>query len=456
MSLGKIRMSKVCFILIIVAFFAISAVIFNQIYLTSTMVVDEEFHLPLGISYCKFNFFVWDPKVTTLPGLYLVSALFMGPLKLCTIYWMRFVSLVCSIFNIILFYKLFRKYERNEWGNILSSITLALLPPLYFFSNFYYTDVVSMTMILSMIIANEKKHHYLAAIFGLFSVICRQTNVVWVGLIAARYILTELYSFTKLRQQEKGVPAKDLFTFFRRVIKRPLKVLENSNIQFWLDTLSYLATLGTFVLFIKINGSIVVGDKSAHEATIHIPQLFYFSIFCLVFAWPHFVGEVLNFITFTKRNKLLIFILIIICFLIVYANTLVHPYMLADNRHYIFYIWNRFYGKYALFKYTIIPVYIFAWYVIIKSLYSKHDISFLALYLLCTTAVLITQKLIEVRYFFIPYILFRLRIKTNTNSVFNIVLEFVTYLVVNSITLNLFFTKTIIWPEYEDPQRLIW
>lgn len=240
------------------------------------------------------------------------------------------------------------------------------------------------------------------------------------------------------------------------MIKRPLKVLENSNIQFWLDTLSYLATLGTFVLFIKINGSIVVGDKSAHEATIHIPQLFYFSIFCLVFAWPHFVGEVLNFITFTKRNKLLIFILIIICFLIVYANTLVHPYMLADNRHYIFYIWNRFYGKYALFKYTIIPVYIFAWYVIIKSLYSKHDISFLALYLLCTTAVLITQKLIEVRYFFIPYILFRLRIKTNTNSVFNIVLEFVTYLVVNSITLNLFFTKTIIWPEYEDPQRLIW
>ncbi|CAG9855293.1 unnamed protein product [Phyllotreta striolata] len=456
MLLGKIRVSQVCFMLTLALFFATSLIIFNQIYLTSKMVVDEEFHFPLGISYCNFNFLVWDPKVTTLPGLYLVSALLMGPLKLCTPYWMRFVSLLFSLFNVILFHKLFRKNERNEWRNILSSITLALLPPLYFFSNFYYTDVVSLTMILLMMVANEKKRHYSASTFGLLAVICRQTNIVWVGLVAVRYVLAELFTFTKLKQHERGIPAKDVYTFLRRLVKRPLRVLENSNVQFWLDTLAYSVTLGLFVLFLKINGSIVVGDKTAHQATIHIPQLFYFSIFCLIFAWPHFVGEILNFIAFAKTHKLLISIATIVCLVIVFTNTLVHPYMLADNRHYIFYVWNRFYGKFVLFKYAMIPVYIFAWYVIIKSIYSRHDISFVTFYLICVSAVLASQKLIEIRYFFIPYILFRLRIKTNTNSVFNIVLEFVTYVVINCITLNLFFTKIITWSRYEDPQRLIW
>jgi hypothetical protein len=35
----------------------------------------------------------------------------------------------------------------------------------------------------------------------------------------------------------------------------------------------YLAVLMSFLIFLKWNGSIVVGDKSAHEASIHLPQV---------------------------------------------------------------------------------------------------------------------------------------------------------------------------------------
>ena len=35
----------------------------------------------------------------------------------------------------------------------------------------------------------------------------------------------------------------------------------------------YLLVIFGFIAFLVINGSIVVGDKSAHEAAVHVPQV---------------------------------------------------------------------------------------------------------------------------------------------------------------------------------------
>ena len=35
----------------------------------------------------------------------------------------------------------------------------------------------------------------------------------------------------------------------------------------------YLLVIFGFIAFLIINGSIVVGDKSAHEAAVHVPQV---------------------------------------------------------------------------------------------------------------------------------------------------------------------------------------
>ncbi|CAH1153548.1 unnamed protein product [Phaedon cochleariae] len=465
-SLHGIKTSSVCFIFSLIIFSVISKILFDHVYAVSKSIVDEKFHIPLGMSYCKFNFYEWDPKVTTLPGLYMISSLILGPLKLCSTYWLRFTSLGASLVNMVLFYVLFKKYEKNEWSNILSALTMALIPPVYFFSLVYYTDIVSLTMILVMIVAYEKNCHFLASIFGFASVLCRQNNIIWVGLVGGRYVLTNLHSIIMEKSTRKyvseGTERIERFTHTQtpwssvmQLVCQP-KMLLDLPLKFWLNTSSYGAVLLSFMIFLIINGSIVVGDKTAHEATIHIPQLFYFSLFSMIFAWPHFVGEVINFTKFARRHKLMLIISLLLGIIIVLKNTIAHPYMLADNRHYSFYVWNRFYGKYAFFRFAMIPVYIFAWYVIIKTLYNKNDATYILLYLPCVIVVLITQKLIDFRYYFVPYILFRLRVKNNTNSVFNLTLEFVTYLLVNAITFNLFFTKTITWHDFPDPQRLIW
>ncbi|KAF7279881.1 hypothetical protein GWI33_006642 [Rhynchophorus ferrugineus] len=271
---------------------------------------DEEFHIPLGQQYCRFKFDEWDPKVTTLPGLYLITSLLLGPLNLCSIYWLRFISLLFSCLNIILLYAIFSLHLKKEWQNILSAITVVLLPPLYFFSHIYYTDIVSLTSILLLIFLNELGFHYFAAIAGFFSILCRQTNVIFLAVYAGKYILNELYAIwvnKNFKYKKFGeLPAKHFQTFFVGIIKNPIKLLKHMPLQFWLNTLSYISVLLAFLIFVLLNGSIVVGDKSAHQVSVNIPQIFYFGLFSLIFGWPYFIIECLNFLQFARRHKLFI------------------------------------------------------------------------------------------------------------------------------------------------------
>lgn len=223
--------------------------------------------------------------------------------------------------------------------------------------------------------------------------------------------------------------------------------------QVLVNCCAYLSVSALFIIFLAVNGSIVVGDKTAHTAVIHIPQLFYFSLFCLVFAWPHFLNLVTPFIKFVYKHVLHVLLLIILLMLIVYMNTLVHPYLLADNRHYTFYIWGRFYRSIHWFRYAITPVYFFGLYCIVCTVYSKNDITFALMYLPCTILVLILQKMIEVRYFLIPFFLLRTRLQPSYKILF---IELLTYIVINFITLTIFFTKNIYWSDFDYVQKLIW
>lgn len=121
------------FFLSILLYNYVSKRIFDNVYLASKQIIDEEFHLPQGLAYCNFHFDVvsnhyaykswgnqyrfvwlqWNPKITTLPGLYLISTLFLAPFDLCLIYWLRFMNYVASVMNFNLFYILFKLYDKN-------------------------------------------------------------------------------------------------------------------------------------------------------------------------------------------------------------------------------------------------------------------------------------------------------------------------------------------------------
>jgi alpha-1,2-glucosyltransferase len=60
-------------------------------------------------------------------------------------------------------------------------------------------------------------------------------------------------------------------------------------------------------------------------------------------------------------------IFFIIAFLAVHFNTIIHPYTLADNRHYVFYVF-RILRLYSVLRYLLVPVYYVCAWLSIKAL----------------------------------------------------------------------------------------
>lgn len=156
--------------------------------------------------------------------------------------------------------------------------------------------------------------------------------------------------------------------------------------------------------------------------------------------------------TLTKSKKFYAASLIIFLIVVRY-NTMAHPYLLADNRHYTFYIWNRFYGKYEWFRFVIVPLYVLALKVIQLSMAHLSSGFQLMFWVSCFTA-LCCQKLLEVRYFLIPFMILRLNLKIRNRRY--IIFELVWNLSINILTFMIFFKKEIYWSNYSEPQRIIW
>lgn len=138
---------------------------------------------------------------------------------------------------------------------------------------------------------------------------------------------------------------------------------------------------------------------------------------------------------------------------IIHENTIVHPYLLADNRHYVFYIWNKFYGRFAFARYAMAPVYVLA-VIFIGHAIENKSAGFKLVYGVCVFISVALQQLIELRYFIIPFILLRLNASVVRSRW--LVFELALYVALNALVFYLFATKEIYWDNYQHVQRLIW
>jgi alpha-1,2-glucosyltransferase len=135
---------------------------------------------------------------------------------------------------------------------------------------------------------------------------------------------------------------------------------------------------------------------------------------------------------------------------IVHYNTIIHPFTLADNRHYTFYVF-RILLRHPLIKYLAVPIYfICAWAVITAlgapapspaqstdrkqgkqpenkfphpapppndtPLNTNLRTSFLLLWLLATSLSVITAPLVEPRYFIVPWLIWRLHLTPTSHT----------------------------------------
>ncbi|KYR00865.1 glycosyltransferase [Tieghemostelium lacteum] len=440
--------------------------VFNQ-HISTELVVDELFHYRQTKTYCQYKFSEWDDKITTLPGLYvlgflynqminfILSIVYPKTLHECSLPILRSFNTILLVFNFIIFYKIIQfNSQRNNRNSIYQkSLLLVLLPIYYFFHYLYYTDVPSTLSVLLVYYYSLKKQYFVSSMIGIYSVFIRQTNIIWVFFTALTSILTLQQEKENSNSNQESSLFNEIVSFIRFTIKNLLTIVS----LLW----GYILVGIMFLVFLKVNGGIVVGDKGNHESSLHFVQLFYFSVFTLVFTLPSNLlsseTSPLRFInTITQNLKrssikfitLYSLVLSVMVFL-VKKFTYIHIFILSDNRHYVFYLFNRIILKYTYSRYALIPLYCYCiwsmWVSLTRT--SKKSKIWCIFYILCTIAVLLPSPLVEPRYYIVPFFIYQLNNYTDLQSPKLLTLNIILTIFINIITIYVFITFPFQYPD---------
>ncbi|XP_036433242.1 dol-P-Glc:Glc(2)Man(9)GlcNAc(2)-PP-Dol alpha-1,2-glucosyltransferase [Colossoma macropomum] len=438
--------------------------------------MDEIFHIPQAQKYCQGKFNEWDPMITTLPGLYLVSVGVIKPVVwladysgtiLCSTAMLRFINLLFNCGNLYILYLIIcrlhlKDKSRTAGRRVLSALTLSTFPVLYFFTFLYYTDAGSTFFTLFTYLMCLYGSHKAAALLGICAILFRQTNIIWVAFCAGSIVAQKLDEAWRLEQSKKRdekTPSQIPLAIsgVKRVARFLVEYLTTpTNIKtVILSTWPYGIVGFGFITFVVLNNGIVVGDRTSHEACLNFPQLFYFFSFTLVFSLPLSLcyHRLVRFMQSLKKHPLLFLLMAAVSLLLVWKFTFVHKYLLADNRHFPFYVWKRIFQKHHLVRFLLVPGYLFAAWNFLDTLRSKSLFWILAFFV-CLVAATVPQKLLEFRYFILPYLLYRVHVPLP--SLHRLLLEFGLYTVVNAATLYIFIYKTFHWPDSTAVQRFMW
>lgn len=185
---------------------------------------------------------------------------------------------------------------------------------------------------------------------------------------------------------------------------------------------------------------------------------------------------------------------------VIHYNTIVHPFTLADNRHYVFYVF-RILLRHPAIRYAAAPAYIICANLAIQALGGRktsqkaaqksdqksiiptrvhgNTASFVIIWLVTTALSLITAPLVEPRYCIIPWIMWRLHVPRSVgttaekksikedgllrllrllrNDQTRLILETIWFCCINAVTGYIFLYWGFSWPQEEgNVQRFMW
>ncbi|KAI1470564.1 glycosyltransferase family 59 protein [Daldinia caldariorum] len=414
--------------------------------------LDEVFHIPQAQVYCDGKFGIWDDKITTPPGLYILTIIGARVSKLsCSVYSLREFNVKTISYLAIAAITARAQLQHlkrasNGQSPILytidsfwTGINVTLFPVLFFFSGLYYTDVLSTFVVLLAYINHlgrmRSDNPAVASSIrtiavGLVALSVRQTNIFWVvvyiGGLEVVHVIKTLSPEPTNTPTFKTLSEQINFYVWRYSLgdihDPPLNLA--SPIDLVLSTISiviaavcnlgtivrkqiwpHLIVLAAFIGFVVWNGGVVLGDKSNHVATLHLAQLLYIWPLFAFFSAPLFIPplidlaiSVLQVITgstkpgptskalpvsengpgetrkpsqsvalkafnrigssHTLHSVLLLAGALAITALIVRYNTIIHPFTLADNRHFMFYVFRYTILRAWWIKYALVPAYV--------------------------------------------------------------------------------------------------
>ncbi|SGZ47735.1 CIC11C00000002045 [Sungouiella intermedia] len=414
--------------------------------------IDEIFHLRQNAVYCAHRFTEWDNKITTPPGLYLLGTAYYHVLKVlgfsdpCGPTALRSLNLLGGsvVFPIVLSLV----HTNNYWR-----VNVVSLPLFYTYLFLYYTDVWSTVLVVAAVLVVVKypngKGAILSNLIGFTSLWFRQTNIVWVAF--ASVILIDF------RRQKT-------LSFFADI-----KLFVTQAFKDWLLLVPYAVNGVLFVVFVKYNGGITFGDKENHQVSFHLAQVFYCAAFMAFFTFPLWFSyktiKIYSQFAFTYRygfNSVITAVSYALIYYIIKNYTVVHPFLLADNRHYTFYIYRKILSrKHA--EVLLVPAYHFCCWLVVfilkdshKSVLSMKSTGIIA-FVGAIAITLIPSPLFEPRYYIVPLVLFRIFIRPKSDTVTrNHLYEFLWYLFINAVVFIVFFSYEFTWLTEPGYQRIIW
>lgn len=326
--------------------------------------MDELFHVPQAQEFCvalrSSRFPTYHAAITTPPGPYLLPVL-LGTLfpALCTTSGLRAFS-ACCIFLIAVQISSILSLLRSRLpealararittvyhpSTMLEALVLVLHPPLFFYSSLVYTDPPATLFMLICFRYALDDRHVASAAFGVLSALCRQTSAMFHAFIAFDSVLYGLRT-----QMPQG-------PLFRRLFRVAAP-----------HTFAGLAYLALF----RANGyKVAIGDAVNHPISLHYAMFAYHSGYCALFAFPvlfacgAFRPSSLQALSHTCRDQLrfwqwriLVAVLVgLFTSLVVATGAKVHPFVLADNRHYIFYVYRKILLRGSAIRLALIPIY---------------------------------------------------------------------------------------------------
>lgn len=454
---------------------------------------------PPGLYYVSLAY-----VASLFPGMWLASAV-QSMDELCSTAYLRSTNALLAIICSLLVYDLLI-HLRPSMGQrkaTIYAILMSLYPLHWFFTFPYYTDVGSVAAVLAMQLASLKRLYWFSALLGALATLFRQTNIVWMLFVAANaainfveesypkdclqcdghkieleenLVLTENKSTpaaptlrkrridssksTTNTSSSVATPAKcDASGFIGEVLDVALK-LWCLKWRILVSFAPFLVVLSAFGAFIIWNGSIVLGAKEAHAVSPHFAQMMYFALVSAGALAPlHFsFGHVMTLCQSFWKNKVLrsvqVLVALSIGFISVHFFSIAHRYLLADNRHYPFYLWRKVIQAHWAMRYLLVPLYIYSWLSIISVLGKAQKKIWVVSFILSTALVLVPAPLIEFRYYTIPF--FFLFLHSHVDSDIKLLLIGLLYVLVDCFTMTMFLFRPFHWDHEPGTQRFIW
>ena len=371
--------------------------------------------------------------ITTPPGLYVLSVALLKIIRLnaCTVNNLRLVNAFLAI-GVFWTAKSIASATKSSFANE-RALLIAILPNLFIFHGLFYTDTGSVFFYLQAHLALIRRKVWLFLVFAVISILFRQTNSIWVsGFCIADRVHREIGGDLRMLWKRRKLFMKDLMLMLG------------------------LCMVFLFGVIVLNRGSIAMGDKDSHTASLHFIQFFYSTTTTLLFCWPILLFDT----NLSLKIDILIpfFVMNFVCAAAVKYGTIIHPYLVSDNRHWTNFIWRRLLSRSLIgvpIKFLLVPVHSLAVMAVGVNLKEERGLVWVLGYFATCASVLIPSPLIEPRYYVLPLTLFLLNCKITKKSIVSY--QFAVFLAVNAVIVGMFLFRPFVWPhEPMKIQRRIW